>query len=282
MKKHLWPYLNFSKKERFGIITLSCISVLLILLPYWVSRNELPDVQILSRAENELSDAIKEETRIANELGAPHRLFPFDPNTISSAEWKMLGVSASLTKRILNYRNKGGQFRKAEDLRKIWGMPKEQADLLIPYVRLAERTHSFKQEAIVITAIDINTADAEAWKSLPGIGNVLAERIIKHREKAGGYAAPQELQSVFGLRDSVLQALKPYLLVQESTIPKQSLNRAPAYLIELKTGIPTELAKAIVRWRQEKGHFGTFEELLQVPGFKQEFLSTFQKVFMIE
>lgn len=281
MKKNLRTYLNFSKKERIGIITLCLLSLFLILLPYWVSRKELPDLETLTSAEKEWTAAFKKVKDSSEKAFTPVQLFPFDPNLISSAEWQKLGVSGILTKRILNYRNKGGRFRQADDLKKIWGMPEEQARQLIPYVRLTGLNTAFRKEKTLITPIDINTADTAEWKSLPGIGNVLAQRIIKHRERWGAYAAPEELRLVFGLKDSLLLALKPYLLVHETTIKKQPINSASAYLIELKTGVPGELAKAIVRWRQEKGHFTEIEELLQVPGFEKAYIPLFKRVFTI-
>ena len=47
---------------------------------------------------------------------------------------------------ILNYRNKGGRFKQPEDLRKIYGLQKEEADLLIPYVQIKSINEQHAQQ----------------------------------------------------------------------------------------------------------------------------------------
>ena len=47
--------------------------------------------------------------------------------------------------------------------------------------------------------IDLNTADAEQLKTLPGIGDVLAERIVTYREEHGGFSSIEEIMNVKGI-----------------------------------------------------------------------------------
>jgi len=282
MQKKSKVYDQFSKKERIGILAFIVIVLLLLSFPYMVPQKPLPDLSAMTADSKKWKEILDNSTvKESNHPVAIH-LHPFDPNTLSVEEWQTFGVPITVAKRIINYVSKGGQFRKAEDLRKIWGMPPSLADRLIPYVRTNYQEPVFKKTIRTIQPIDMNTADLEAWKSLPGIGNVLAERIIKYRERSNGFSSKEELKSVFGLKDSLLMEIEPYLQVKESNLQKLPLNRTSAYQIVQKTGVPIEIAKAIVLRRQTNGLFTAIDQLLEVPGFKSEWLSRFKTLFFIE
>jgi competence ComEA-like helix-hairpin-helix protein len=57
--------------------------------------------------------------------------------------------------------------------------------------------------------VDLNRASREELLALPGVGDVLAERIIAHRERTGGFASLEDLRDVAGVSDRVFADLKP-------------------------------------------------------------------------
>lgn len=61
---------------------------------------------------------------------------------------------------------------------------------------------------------DLNTADAQELDQLPGIGPVLAQRIIQLREERGGFASMEELLDVKGIGDVTLEKIRPYLYLE--------------------------------------------------------------------
>ncbi len=61
--------------------------------------------------------------------------------------------------------------------------------------------------------IDINRADAEQLTALPGIGEVLAGRIIAYREENGSFLSTQELQNVEGIGEKRLDAILDLITV---------------------------------------------------------------------
>lgn len=282
MQKKSRAFDQFSKKERIGILAFTVLVLLLLSLPYWIPRKTLPDLSVMSAESKKWKDMLKEDIVVGVDNAATVPLYPFDPNTLSVEEWQRLGVPISIAKRIINYLSKGGQFRMAEDLRKIWGMSPSLADRLIPYARTNNQKPVFEKKIYIIQPIDINTADLEAWKSLPGIGNVLAERIIKYRERSNGFSSREELKSVFGLKDSLLIQIEPYLQIHESNLKKLPLNWASAYQISIKTGVSIDIAKMMVKWRQEHGLFTEMDQLLEIPGFQPEWMSKFKALFFIE
>lgn len=69
-------------------------------------------------------------------------------------------------------------------------------------------------ETVAVTfPIDINRADAEQLTALPGIGEVLANRIIAYREENGSFLSTQELQNVEGIGEKRLDAILELITV---------------------------------------------------------------------
>ena len=61
--------------------------------------------------------------------------------------------------------------------------------------------------------ININTATSEQLQTLPGIGEVLSQRIIDYRTKYGAFRSVNELTDVEGIGDKILESLRDYATV---------------------------------------------------------------------
>ncbi len=62
--------------------------------------------------------------------------------------------------------------------------------------------------------LDLNTATAADLDELPGVGPVLAERIVEHRERAGRFASVDQLREVDGIGESRYDDLAPRVVVR--------------------------------------------------------------------
>jgi competence protein ComEA len=63
------------------------------------------------------------------------------------------------------------------------------------------------------TGINVNSASAKELEELPGVGPVLAQRIIDWRTANGPFTSVDDLNSVPGIGDSVFAQIKPLATV---------------------------------------------------------------------
>lgn len=63
--------------------------------------------------------------------------------------------------------------------------------------------------------IDLNTATCEELALLPGIGLSMAKEIVAHRERIGGFKAPDQLAEVNGISKPVLAKVLPFVTVSQ-------------------------------------------------------------------
>lgn len=66
------------------------------------------------------------------------------------------------------------------------------------------------------TLVNINTATVEELVTLPGIGAVLADRIIEYRQEYGRFVTTEQLMDVSGIGEQRYAELAPLVTVGES------------------------------------------------------------------
>lgn len=62
-------------------------------------------------------------------------------------------------------------------------------------------------------SMDINTATAQELEELPGIGEVLALRIVEYRTTNGPFSSVEELASIDGISAGMVEDLRPLVTV---------------------------------------------------------------------
>ena len=72
--------------------------------------------------------------------------------------------------------------------------------------------------------VNINTATADQFTALPGVGPKLAARIVEYRQKSGTFKTTQELMNVKGIGEKNLVKIQGYLTVGEAT-PRSGASR---------------------------------------------------------
>lgn len=296
MKRILKDYFSFSKKETTAAVVLLILLASFIALPYLYKKDAKPHV--IDKQLQEAVSAIQPSTTIKDstsndftdhyqpaptEVETKYALFEFDPNTLDAAGWKRLGLRDKTINTLLNYRNKGGRFRKPEDIRKIWGLRPQEADRIIPYARIDAPQNNYAKSAYgsaspsakTIAVVDINTAQPEDLRNIPGMENGLQYRIVKFREKLGGFINLEQVKETYGMTDSAFTAMQPYIKFASLAIVKININTASDFELNGHPYITKPVAKAIVLYRTQHGSYQLVADIKKIAFIKEDI---FQKI----
>ncbi len=198
---------------------------------------------------------------------------PFNPNTISKSAMVEMGISDKVASTIERFRNKGGTFRKKEDLSRIYGLKATDYSKLESFINIpipekpkkefANAAPKFVKKKKETQPIDINKATIEDWSTLNGIGAGRSKMIVAYREKLGGFYTINQVSETFGLPDSTFQQIKPFLIIDESNL-KININEVTIDGLKKHPYLNFRQAKAIVNYRSNHGAFESASDIAKV------------------
>ena len=291
MRRFLKEFFTFSYSEMRVIVLMSGLIVLLIvirlLIPVFQSApGEVPE-EMAREVEEFISGLERKKDPIRKVREA--ELFEFNPNTADREELLRLGISQQAVSNILKYREAGGIFRKPSDLKKIYNLDEEdylriQDYILIPPFTQKENAasegrnndvdyqsetgHESGQEPVadfkkksVLEKIELNSAGKEELMSLPGIGNVYSERIIKYRELLGGFFHYSQLGEVYGLNDSMVSSWENLIFTDSSLIRHLSVNYSEYPALIRHPYLKKKDVEAILKYREFRQEIFNPEDL---------------------
>lgn len=180
----------------------------------------------LEAFESQAEEASASPSKQGSQRIAPQGpLFAFDPNHADSATLRRVGFTDRQVRNLMAYRRKGGIWHSPDDLSRLYGLHPEDFQKLRPYIRIAqadrrqeydrdwekspypygtpkgekpaltERTEKLAEG----TVINLNQADTTLLKMIPGIGSYYAGKIVKYRERLGGFISTHQLTDIEGL-----------------------------------------------------------------------------------
>lgn len=206
-----------------GVIV--CVAALIILSDY---RN-VND----SSADEVFGDIAKGSARGTGYYASGERkveVFHFDPNEADSTQLLRLGLAPFQVRSIYRFRAKGGVFSTADDFRRVYRLTNGQWERLAPYIVIGRKYQLVpvaprvypksapinggvaKRDSVRLVAdsirrsypqkiggdetVDVNAADSVMLCRIPGIGRYYASRIVRYRNRLGGFVSAQQLLEI--------------------------------------------------------------------------------------
>lgn len=280
MRTWLNKYFGFSKSEFNGLLLLIFIIIVLKSIPIiyvYLQPAEKDNPDLLAEIKN---ISITEQESFYPEKKSYHnyatskaaKLFAFDPNTLSQSGWEGLGLSPKQAQSIVNYRQKGGKFYRAEDLQKMYTISPELYAKLLPYVQIEDpgdikKTYAFEKKEFVkkaLAIIDLNHADSMQLDAVKGIGPAFAKRILKYRERLGGFYKKEQLLEVYGLDSVKYEGIKDQVMVGKVDLRIININTATFNELKINPYLSYKQINAILQYRKQHGHFSNAADLQKV------------------
>ncbi len=214
----------------------------------------------------------------------PLNLAMFDPNFVSVSRLEDMGLPGYLARRIVRYRNAGGQFRTRKDVRRIYGMSDSLYNRLFAYIDLPDdagilepvetRMESRETPREERLTMDLNAVDSSDLVRVAGIGPFLAGRIIRYRKLLGGFVVKDQLKEIYGIREPGLTNLMNSVYIMENYSPhKIQVNFAAWKDLVHHPYISADAAGEIIRYRDAAGPLRSPEDLKRIKSLNDSIIS---------
>ena len=301
MWRWLEQYFTFTRGEKNGIVALILLSICTFIVPdvyfYFKPVEHIDN----GKYQSEVDAFIKEynerkQLALADTLGdsnaynfnpyanvdlssqfkkkekRPITYFDFDPNKIGVEEWMKLGFSEKQAESIEKLKAKGFKFYKPEDLKNVFVVGEENYNRLSAYIKIDPNDFPKKEYTKTIypekkkekLVVDINTADSTAFDMMRGIGSTLASRIIKYRNRLGGFVTVEQIKEVWNFPDSTYHSLKEQFVVNNTAVSKININTADFKTMGTHPYINYTYAKVIDAYRKQHGSFKAVNDLKKI------------------
>jgi DNA uptake protein ComE-like DNA-binding protein len=203
-------------------------------------------------------------------------MFPFDPNTLSAAQWKQLGLNERQVEVLEHYKTKGGRFYRKEDLKKIYAITAADYNRLEPYINIPGPTFVSKKIKPG-EVIELNSADSSRLTALTGIGPSFAPRIIRYRDRLGGFYRKEQLKEIYGMDSLKYAALSRQVSVNPHLVKKIDINTISFDQLRLFPYLSYKQVNAIIQYRAQHGNYNSPGDMKNIAILDEQ---TLQKIIL--
>lgn len=212
----------------------------------------------------------------------------FDPNTADSITLLRNGLKPWQAHNLIKYRQKGGVFRRPEDLKRLYGLTKTQYQSMRPYVRISrgkapeqmQERDTFPRDTFPKyishkrdTILELNTADTTQLQMLRGIGRWTAVQIVRYRQQLGGYYSPIQLREIPHINQQMLDTVLSRFTADTTLIKTLPVNRISVAQLQRHPYLSFTQAKTIYELRRNRITLHSLSDLHNIPSLPDSTIS---------
>lgn len=281
MKARIRQHLTITKKEWNGLVVLVILIAGVLVAPYFYQlfrKDNTINVKDFERAAAQVNALEKQGdpqeggANAAN--GTNQQMFYFDPNALSIGQWEKLGLTVRQADIIQHFIEKGGHFYKNEDLKKIYSITDSDYNRLEPYIRLSALPGD-KKKLKTGETIELNSADSARLTMLDGIGPSFAARIIRYRNRLGGFYNKEQLKEIYGLDSVMFDGLAGQVTVNPRLVTAIDINSVSFNQLRLFPYLTYNQVNAIVQYRTQHGKYSSIADMKNIAILDEQ---TLQKI----
>lgn len=280
--KNFKSHFTFNSQQRSGIFFM-LISIALIQILYFTIDLYFQEDEIAFQEIADIQKAVDSLKLVEIENRKPKR-YPFNPNFISDYKGYVYGMSIEEIDRLHTYRNLGKFVNSAEEFQRVTKISDSLLETMKPYFKFPSwiQKHKQKKQGVfqnkayskpnalkeIKVKLDLNTATATQLRKVYGIGEKLSQRIIKYRNKLGGFVLEDQLNDVYGLKPEVVaRTLNQFKIITKPNIAKVKINSCEVNELVKIPYINYELADEIINQRILREGFENFNDLTKIRNF---------------
>ena len=109
--------------------------------------------------------------------------------------------------------------------------------------------------------IELNAADSAQLTTVHGIGASFAIRIIRYRNRIGGFYKKEQLMEVYELDSTKYAEIKDQLTVNPSAIIKVNINAISFASLRQSPYLSYKQASAIIEYRTQHGNYNSIDDI---------------------
>jgi DNA uptake protein ComE-like DNA-binding protein len=269
---------GYTKGDRNGIFLFCLILIVGIAINYF-SLNSLSNVNTpfkFSKTADSLHrvvDALKKQQSLEDQ----RVIYPFNPNFVSDYEGYVLKMTTEQIDRLHEFRAKQQWINSNAEFQKVTGVSNQWMTTYSTYFKfpdwVIDRQQKESKKPILKSLKysekkDLNTVDVEDLVLVSGIGETLANRIVKYRSDLGGFVNTNQLKDVYGLTSEVIDRLEELIALKTPlNIEKQDINTISVLELSELPYFGYEMSRSIVNFIKLREEISNFEELSKIEGF---------------
>ena len=215
------------------------------------------------------------EKALKKELIKP---YPFNPNFISDYKGYTLGMSTMEIDRLHDFRAKNTYVNTAKEFQEVTGVSDSLLETMTPSFKFPPKfkrnpqqvykTNVEKEKNTKKPLGDLNLVSATDLKTVYGIGEKLSKRIVKFRDRLGGFLIDDQLHDVYGLSPEVVErTLQRFKVLNPPIVHKININSASAEELSKLIYIQRKVAIDIINYRNAQKSIKSFDELTKIEDF---------------